>query len=374
MSDVIAGKSWWQNGLLLAVSLVISLLVGEFITAIFFPQNLGTWGMTRDGLTTHVPNLSVFLTRYGHQIHINSHGMRDREHEVAKPAGTIRILVLGDSFMEANQVPFEDSLPSLLEANLSARLGHPVEVINASVSGWGTDDQVTYLARYGARFQPDLILVAMTLHNDVHDNLAEEFHAFGNGVLQEKLQSDIPLREYAVLQIKEFLASHSHLYQVLLRAIRSSSTQGEGNRLESHVAGLLMRNVDSDIERGWNMTHQLIRKMKQTRLRGEAKMAVVLIPLWIQVSERRLEEFLADHQLSRNQILIDQPQRKMRQIGEAEGVEVFDLLPDFQKSEKADPDKLYLHGDGHWTAAGHHLGASLTAEHLALESSLQLVK
>ena len=359
-----AGKSWWQNGLLLAVSLVSSLLVGELLTATFFPQNLGTWGMTRDGLTTHVPNISVFLPRFGHRIHINSHGMRDREHGVAKPPGTIRILVLGDSFMEANQVPFEDSLPSLLEANLRARLGHPVEVINASVSGWGTDDEVTYLARYGARFQPDLILVAMTLHNDVHDNLAEEFHAFDNGSLQEKLQGDIPSREYAVLQIKEFLASHSHLYQVLLHAIRFSRTQGEGNRLESHVAGLLMKNVDSDIERGWNMTHQLFRKMKQTSQWGEAKMAVFLIPLWIQVSEQRLQEFLAYHHLSRDQILIDQPQRKMRQIGEAEGFEVFDLLPEFQKSEEADPDKLYLHNDGHWTAAGHHLGANLMADYI----------
>lgn len=359
-----AGKAYWQNGLLLVASLGTSLLVGELVTATFFPKNLGTWGMTRDGLTTHVPNLSVFLTRFGHRIDINSHGMRDREHDVAKPAGTIRILVLGDSFMEANQVLFEDSFPSLLEANLRARLGRPVEVINASVSGWGTDDEVTYMTRYGVRFQPDIVLVAMTLHNDVQDNLAEEFHAFEQGSLRERPQTDIPAREYAVLQIKEYLASHSHLYQVLLGATRSSWVRGEANRLDSHVAGLLMKNPESNIERGWDMTRQLFRKLKETNQKAGAETAVYLIPIWFQVSEQRLQEFLTLHGLSREQILVDQPQRRMKQIGEAEGFEVIDLLPEFQKSESADPDKLYLHSDGHWAAAGHRLGATLMAEHL----------
>ena len=254
--------------------------------------------------------------------------------------------------------------PSLLEANLRARLGRPVEVINASVSGWGTDDEVTYLIRYGVRFQPDIVLVAMTLHNDIQDNLAEEFHTFEQGSLRERPQTDIPSGEYAVLQIKEFLASHSHLYQVLLGAFRSSWVRGEASRLDSHVAGLLMKNADPGIERGWDMTHQLFRKIKQTSQSVGAKTAVYLIPIWFQVSEQRLQEFLTIHGLPREQILLDQPQRRMKQIGEAEGLEVIDLLPEFQKSESADPDKLYLHSDGHWAAAGHRLGATLMAEHL----------
>jgi hypothetical protein len=358
------GKAYWQNGLLLVGSLGISLLVGEFVTATFFPKNLGTWGMTRDGLTIHVPNISVFLTRFGHRIDINSHGMRDREHDIAKPSGVVRVLVLGDSFMEANQVIFEDSFPSLLETNLRARLGRPVEVINASVSGWGTDDEITYLVRYGLRFQPDIVLVAMTLHNDVQDNLAEEFHAFEQGSLREKPQMNIPIREYIVLQIKEYLASHSHLYQVLLGATRSSWVRGEASRLDSHVAGLLMKNEDPRIERGWDMTRQLFRKLKETSQKAGARTAVYLIPIWFQVSEQRLQEFLALHGLPREQVLADQPQRKMKQIGEVEGLEVIDLLPEFQKSESVDPGKLYLYGDGHWAAAGHRLGASLVAEQL----------
>jgi hypothetical protein len=69
--------------------------------------------------------------------------------------------------MEAYQVKFADALISVRERRLNEVIDRPVEVVNASVSGWGTDDELTYLTRHGIRFQPDLVLVGMTLHNDV---------------------------------------------------------------------------------------------------------------------------------------------------------------------------------------------------------------
>src|SRR5207253_9473107 len=42
-------------------------------------------------------------------VRINSDGLRDREHAKAKPPNTMRIAVLGDSFVEALQVPHEQS-------------------------------------------------------------------------------------------------------------------------------------------------------------------------------------------------------------------------------------------------------------------------
>lgn len=274
--------------------------------------------------------------------------------------------------MEANQVAFDESFPSLLEANLKLMTRVPVEVINASVSGWGTDDELTYLVRYGIRFQPDVVLVAMTLHNDIQDNLAEEFHTFQRGQIQEKPRTDISSREYAILKMKEFLASHSHLYQVLLRAVRLSWTQGEANRLNSHVTALISKKANSDIERGWNMTQQLFRKIKQTSTQSGAAIAVFLIPLWIQVSEQHLQDFLNHHHLSTDQVMIDQPQYKMKLVGDAEGITVMDLLPEFHRVEKERPHTLYFAGDGHWTAAGHRLAAGIVSEQLVTSGILSL--
>lgn len=353
-------KTFWQNAILLVMSFGIALLGGEYVVATFFPQNLGTWGMTRDGITSHVPNLSVHLNEFGQRITINSHGMRDREHSLAKPPGIFRILVLGDSFMEANQVALHESFPQLLEAGL----GKQVEVINASVSGWGTDDEVTYLTRYGFQFEPDLILVAMTLHNDLQDNLEEEFHSFSDGQLREKPKQDISIGDFAVLQVKEFLASHSHLYQVLLHAKRFSWTQQAGDRLSSHVAALLMKESRPEVSQAWDMTKQLFRKMKVESERHGAKVIVFLIPLWVQVSDERLKAFLNEQHLSIEQIVLDQPQLHMKAIGQEVQTEIVDLLQEFQRVEKEHPRTLYLLNDGHWTAAGHRLAAGIVTERL----------
>ncbi|HEV7700344.1 MAG TPA: hypothetical protein VGO43_08965, partial [Pyrinomonadaceae bacterium] len=52
-----------------------------------------------------IPNMSGWYTREGRSfVEINSDGFRDVEHTVAKPDGTYRIAVVGDSYVEALQV------------------------------------------------------------------------------------------------------------------------------------------------------------------------------------------------------------------------------------------------------------------------------
>ena len=48
-------------------------------------------------------------------IRISRDGLRDREHSKAKPAGTVRIAILGDSFAEALQIPLEVTFWAHLE-------------------------------------------------------------------------------------------------------------------------------------------------------------------------------------------------------------------------------------------------------------------
>lgn len=352
------------NGLLFLASVLIALCVGEGAVRIIYPQELGNWTYTRDGLTLHLPNMTHFSHRFGHLIRTNSAGMRDYDHSLEKSPGVYRILVLGDSFMEANQVKFEDAFVSLLERQLGGVTGHSIEVINASVSGWGTDDELMYLMREGLKYRPELVLVGMTLHNDIQDNQDEEFHVFTDGHLQEKPRLEMSLGDFVFLQMKEFLASHSHLYQVLLRAKRFSWVQQEGNRLSSHVASLITKQPTPEVVRAWDMTRHLFRKMKVESLKQGANVAVFLIPLWVQVSEERLKGFLTEHQLSMEQIVLDQPQSHMKGIGQEEQIEIIDLLPDFQRAEKEDPQKLYLLDDGHWTAEGHRLAASIVKKRL----------
>jgi lysophospholipase L1-like esterase len=74
------------------------------------------------------------------QITIDSLGYRDtQEMQREKPAGEIRILMLGDSFTFGHLVDDEDTLPAQLERRLRPRCGDAVRTINAGVGGSSLD-------------------------------------------------------------------------------------------------------------------------------------------------------------------------------------------------------------------------------------------
>src|ERR1700678_3726131 len=69
----------------------------------------------------HAPNVSAFLM--GVPVSINSHGLRDREYSLQKPADVYRIVMLGDSTTLGWGVPEEQTVAKVLERELNASTG-----------------------------------------------------------------------------------------------------------------------------------------------------------------------------------------------------------------------------------------------------------
>jgi hypothetical protein len=108
------------------------------------------------------------LSFYDYQGASNSLGYRDVEHQVAKPPGIYRIVVLGDSIAAGLRVDrYEEIFPAILDQELNRR-GLRSEVINLSVSGYNTQQEVETLVERGLRYQPDLVLLAYTLSAREH--------------------------------------------------------------------------------------------------------------------------------------------------------------------------------------------------------------
>jgi len=355
-------RRWIANTSLVFCSIVLSIGVGELCVRWFLPQTLGVWSMSRDGLTMHYPLTKSHHVRFGTDIEINSWGMRDREHPLEKDPAVFRILLLGDSFLEAVQVPFSSSFPSLLEANLDFHGQYKrVEVINASVSGWGTDDELTYFLRYGYKFHPDLILIGMTIHNDISDNLREKFHEVAGSTLKARPAELIPFWEYVLLETKGLLARNLHLYQMFLSFSRADANSDAARQLNTHLAQLVSKTATPQMDKGWQLTFQLFKELRTASKKIGAEVAVLLIPLWIQVSDAQHEQFLKEYQLELGDIDLDRPQRMMKQFGLDEGIRVIDLQPEFKDWEQRHEDDLYLKGDAHWTVSGHRLASELVA-------------
>jgi lysophospholipase L1-like esterase len=156
-------------------------------------------------------------------VRINSDGLRDREHAKPKPAGTLRVAVVGDSYAEAFQVEQEKAFWSVMEKRLAdcpALAGRRVEVINFGVSGYGTAQELLTLREKVWDYSPDVVLLAVTTNNDISDNLRAL-----------KLTDEIP---YFVLRGDQLALDNSFRDTASFR-LRDSALNRLGRWLRDHL-------------------------------------------------------------------------------------------------------------------------------------------
>jgi hypothetical protein len=99
-------------------------------------------------------------------VRINDKGLRDRSHSYEGQNDGQRILVLGDSFAWGYGVEESERFSQILEKSLD------VEVVNAGVSGYSTDQELLWYRNEGIKYETDLVILVVT-GNDVGDNAQE---------------------------------------------------------------------------------------------------------------------------------------------------------------------------------------------------------
>ena len=91
------------------------------------------------------------------QVRINSLGLRDIERQLAKPAGSLRVGLVGDSMVEATQVSQEATFGTLAEGKLRAE-GHNIELINLALAGPNPMRQLLRLEKRGYALSLDWVV------------------------------------------------------------------------------------------------------------------------------------------------------------------------------------------------------------------------
>jgi len=93
-------------------------------------------------------------------IRVNQDSFRGREYSTEKPAGTYRIIVLGDSNTMGSGVEENETYPFVLEKRLIEREdGWNYEVLNMGVQGYTAGQEVEFYLRKGKKYSPDLIII-----------------------------------------------------------------------------------------------------------------------------------------------------------------------------------------------------------------------
>ncbi|MEO6029284.1 MAG: GDSL-type esterase/lipase family protein [Candidatus Binatia bacterium] len=112
--------------------------------------------------------------------HTNALGLRGAAVAVKRP-GAQRVLALGDSFTYGHGVQDAEAYPAVVEALLRAR-AHDVQVLNAGVPGYNTDQSYTYALRDGLALAPDVIVLGIHC-SDVSDNYESSLYDVEDGRL-----------------------------------------------------------------------------------------------------------------------------------------------------------------------------------------------
>ncbi len=382
-------------------------------------QASGWFWRAPDPLTgwSHAPNSSgrSFDPHYEYDawVTINSRGIRGAESlGYAKAAGVYRVLLLGDSFVEALQVNDGETLGEQLRALLEKGLGQPVEVINAGVSGFGTDQQLLWLQEEGIKYAPDLVLLAVYPHNDFMNNaeilesanrgaISKPFFALVDGQLQLRyfpFDPDTvppvtsPFAEVAVPDVPpgplsglaEWLRPRSAFYRFFDPRIRLASprlatwlaragliTPGQESHLVAQGEGyvpLTYQVYAQPLTPEWQaavaLTTELLAEIARTTAGMGATIGAVSIPSPETIYPERWQRILTHYPAMQSGVWdLHQPEALAASALDQAGIPTLLLADIFHQNASAGP-LLYLEEDGHWTAAGHSLAAQATVHFL----------
>jgi hypothetical protein len=355
--------------------------------------------------TTYIPNAYYRHTKEGFsEGYFNSHGFRDYERTYEKAANTFRILVLGDSYVEALQVALSDAFPALLEKRLNEHsTAMRFEVLNLGQSGFGTADEYMRYVNFGVKYSPDLVILAFLSGNDFQDNskfFSPESHLFyfafdknHNLVIDRSVIDNyqrslaLPKRLFQYLARKSYLVNLISERLYLLRKeiwtnrfqkhFAESRPQGMGQKLdELDGLNIYLPDPSEHWQEAFDLTKALILKFRDSVEEHGARFVVVTLTNAAQVHPHIQQRLNKTYGLPFD---YGKPDRMLEEFAQQNGIPFLKLMPTFLEYHLK--TGKYLHGfgsgeGGHWNENGHCLAAEkifefLQENHLVSLGSLQ---
>lgn len=335
------------------------------------------------------------LRHVDHHIVINEHGLREADFAIERTPGRRRILFVGDSVTFGSGVEAEVRTTDFMDR----ALGDDVEVINAGVAGWGTDQELIYYEREGRHLQPDVLILQVTMANDIVNNMLDHLLqetarkprfvlSDGELVLENDLPArpDVPLRERAraFLRRSRFLVFVKRRVDVLRGArgpggggdaagdggaagadadARPRASEPEVPKVPSEMDprrgysswSVFARALDPGMQDAWRVTEAIIDRFAAICAEDGTKFLVFAFPLKLEVDVPWRRELMAHLGLDPNDYDFERPYRRLQGFCDARGIEFLYPLDAFLAEQQRRP--LSLERDGHPNAFGHAMAA-----------------
>jgi len=353
------------NGALLLGSVSVALGVCEILVRTVAPQQLvvvrpDIWQPDDSTGWRSRANLHTKANWGERTVHVYTDRDGFRVGNAGRHEADTRVLLIGDSFVAALQVEYEQSLAGLLEAGLPERLGRPVAIRNAGQNGWDPPQyflEARSLLRRGAF---DLALVFLYLGNDVVNVRPSRIRAW--------IPQDVRIAEFrwphrltwpeitaAVLRpVNDNLKRRSHLY-IFVKTRLQTTLMRLGLSPDYFPEEFTRREATSS---RWDLTADICRDIAALASQQGIPTLFVLLPAPFQVDSDTFQQFLRGFGIDSATVDLDQPTRLMRQRLEVRHLGVLDALPAFRAAARAGT-RLFGRVDRHLSPAGHAVLDSL---------------
>lgn len=381
--------------LLILLGSAAALVLAEAAARAFFPppyrQDNGDQWLCDQALGWRgKPNTTQKINSEGyvHTVSRNSAGMHDRPHPLEKPPDVFRILVLGDSFVEARQVAQGETSASILEATLNASDNQQIryEVISAGSSAWGPDQELIYFRLEGRLFKPDLVVSYWYPANDLIDVLPDHrmtfegancyapYFAICQGAFDPQPWFSAPGIAPAREQCSTFkklaaaslhtLYTYSRLYQQLEPLLAKHQSQ---IKFAAKYSPWLADTADPILDYAYDVTDHIYGQLAYEADQIGAKTAVVIVPLkeavYYEAAPAARQQLEAQYPALKNSNP-RLPNQRLTALMERRSIPIFDLHPLFVDHLRGGGGVLYGQVDSHWNVPGNQLAGQLIARWL----------
>jgi hypothetical protein len=340
----------------------------------------------------HPPSSQAWLRRpeYSVFLEFNSKGLRGPERPYAKPAGTFRTLLLGDSFTDGYTVAEAQSVRADLERELAGHGCPRNEVFNSGAIGYSTDQEYLFYGLEGRKYAPDAVVV-LFCSNDLYFNTTGEQGKPYFDVVDGKLvlrNSPVPapdrggwVRSPEVRPVKIKPWRHSLALRLL-----SDRTEAGNPRLHRWLArfGLVEpqkpepipydmwpmgKDHPKEVDDMWARTEAIFGALKADVEADGGRLLLFYIPDRSEVNDRAWELTRALYSLgprwSRERVF-----ERMKQAAQKVGVPLVDPRQPMREAESS-AHPAHFQEDGHWTEVGHAIAAREIAAALGREGMLR---
>jgi lysophospholipase L1-like esterase len=327
---------------------------------------------------SHIPGARAHWTEEGDGwVTINSLGMRDVDRTVARVPGSFRIAVFGDSMTEAVQVNLEQTFTQLLERRLHEK-GLAVEVLNFGLSGYSPLSSYLLYKNVGKAFQPDLVIHAVFLDNDIADGdpalaagqIGAPFVRAGNGLPLEVdyAKAEASYRDYRsepIYTIRRWSATYRAASIARTRwseKRRATSSLEQGAGVPKRFM-LYATPLEEPWEAAWRTYARILDAFSAEVREAGSRFVLMSVPAGQVVNDGAWKTLLsAFPAMQTKQWSLEDPEQRFVRLASDRQIPLIRPLSHFRNHAGSEP--LFFGGTGHLTPLGHQLMAEAMANTL----------